>query len=84
MLIKNTVLWPFVRGCGTVFLCGKDGRDWKGEEVWMDGRQRPETAGDSAVVFKTIQSAPLASKRSSAYEDLRVKAFLNALVAVGT
>ena len=53
MLIKNTVLWPFVRGCGTVFLCGEDGRDWKGEEVWMDGRQRPETAGDSAVVFKT-------------------------------
>ena len=49
MLIKNTVLWPFVRGCGTVFLCGEDGRDWKGEEVWMDGRQRPETALSPAV-----------------------------------
>ena len=47
-------------------------------------RQRPKTTGDSAVVFKTMQSAVLASKRSSAYEDLRVKAFLNALVAVGT
>ena len=43
-----------------------------------------ERKGKCAVVFKTIQSAPLASKRSSAYGDLRVKAFLNALVAVGT
>ena len=46
-------------------------------------RQTGKT-GEYDVLRKTMQSAPLAWMRSSAYGNLCAKAFLSALVGVGT